>query len=96
MGKSAVAEPPAETPTKSGNQPIFKRKLGPISVAVFADEVSTSDGKVFTAHNIALQKSWQTKSGSFEDRTIYLDRNDVMKVIAGLHEAFLATYDKEE
>lgn len=95
MTDTAVAEAPAKT-TKSGAQPIFKRRLGNISIAVFADEVSSEKGDVFTAHNIVLQKSWKNKQGDFEDRSIYLDRNDVMKVLAGLREAYLATYDHED
>ena len=96
MSDTAVADAPTETnaPTeaKSGNKPTFKLKLGNISVAVFADEKSTREGEIFTSHNIALQKSWKKPDGSFGENTMYLDPKDVMKVIAGLQQAFLATH----
>jgi len=90
MSDTAVANPPAET--KSGNKPTFKLNLGNISVAVFADDKSTRDGEIFTAHNIALQKSWKKSDGTFGENTMYLDPKDVMKVIAGLQQAYLASH----
>lgn len=95
MPETAVAEPPSESTVKSGNKPTFKRKMGNISIAVFEDEVSSKTGDIFTAHKIAIQKSWKKNDGGFDERTVYLDRNDIMKVVAGLNEAFLATYDQD-
>lgn len=94
MSDTATLEPPAETKTTSGNQPVYKIRFGNISAALFADEVSNKDGEIYTRNQIALQKSWKTKTGDYDDRTMYLNRDDVMKVISALQQTYLAMHDE--
>jgi len=92
MADTAVAQPPASTLPKSGKQPLIKKKLGNISVAVFSEEVSGKDGDVFTAYSFSLQKSWKDKSGNWQNHTISLKRREILQVQAALGEAFVASY----
>ncbi len=60
MSTAATAAKPAAT----SNKLIVKRQLGNISVAAFARDVSTPDGKTFTAKDFVLQKSYKDKQGT--------------------------------
>ena len=64
----------------AGTKPIVKKQLGNISVAVFAREVSKSDGTMFTAKDFVLQKSWKDKQDVWQDQSISLKRNEILAV----------------
>ncbi len=85
----AVAETPAQT--KGKTQPIFKRKFGSISIALFPREIKKDDGTTFTTYSFALQKSWK-KGDQWEEREISLDRKEILPVMTALQEAFSASY----
>ena len=88
----ATAQAPQKRSTAK-KQPDFKNKFGNISVAVFTDEVTHSDGASFTAANFALQKSWQDAQGDWQDATLYLKRREILPVLVALQEAYSASYN---
>lgn len=76
MTNAATAAKPASV----SNKPIVKRQLGNISVAVFARDVSASDGTTFSARNFVLQKSWKDKDGKWQDQSINLNAREILAV----------------
>ena len=86
---TAVAKSPV------GNKPIVKKQLGNISVAVFAREVSTPDGKTYTTKDYVLQKSWKDKQGDWQDQSINLKPREILAVPKALDEAFVESYDNQ-
>jgi hypothetical protein len=93
----ATTATPTQKPTaaaKQSNKPTVKKRLGNISVAVFTRDVSTSDGKVFTAKDYVLQKSWKDrKTGQWQDQSINLKQREILAVQKALDEAFVESYD---
>jgi len=87
---------PAGETSAPTNKPSYKLNLGNVSVAVFEEQKQSKEGDSFTSHSIALRKSWKNQDGEFDDRTIYLDRRDVMKVVTALQQAYLATYSEAD
>ena len=90
MSNTATASKPAAT----SNKPIVKRQLGNISVAVFARDVSTPDGKTFTAKDFVLQKSWKDKQGTWQDQSISLNAREILAVQHALTLAYVESAEK--
>ena len=90
MSTAATAAKPAAV----SNKPIVKRQLGNISVAVFAREVSTQDGKTFTAKDFVLQKSWKDKQGTWQDQSISLNAREILAVQQALTLAYVESSEK--
>ena len=76
--------------------PVFKKRFGNISVALFSEEKSTTDGKIFTSQNISLEKSWKDKDGEYQSSKVYLDPRDVLAVTQGLHLAYVASFEDKQ
>lgn len=89
-----MTTPVAAKPT--GAKPIVKKQLGNISVAVFAREVSKSDGTMFTAKDFVLQKSWKDKQDAWQDQSICLKRNEILAVQQALSAAFVESFDTHD
>jgi len=81
-------------PAALSNKPIVKRQLGNISVAVFARDVSTQDGKNFTAKDFVLQKSWKDKQGAWQDQSISLNAREILAVQQALTLAYVESAEK--
>jgi hypothetical protein len=92
MSSSATAAEPASL----ANKPIVKRQFGDISVAVFAREVSRTDGTLFTAKDFVLQKSWKDKQGNWHDQSISLQAREILAVEQALVQAFVDSYEKDD
>lgn len=84
----------ADKPT--ANKPIVKKQLGNISVAVFAREVNSPDGKNFTAKDYVLQKSWKDKQGNWQDQSMSLKSREILAVQQSLASAFVESFDALE
>jgi hypothetical protein len=84
----------AAKPAPSSNKPIVKRQLGNISVAVFARDVSTPDGKTFIAKNFVLQKSWKDKEGRWQDQSVSLNAREILAVQQALTLAYIESSEK--
>jgi hypothetical protein len=82
-------------PTAPKNKPVIKKQLGNISVAVFTRDVTTPDGKNFTAKDYVLQKSWKDKNGNWQDQSIILKQREILAVQKALDGAFADSYDEQ-
>lgn len=94
MSDTTVAKPSATPAAKNTKSPIAKRKFGNISVAVFAREVSRSDGSVFTAKDFVLQKSWKDKDDQWQNQSITFNPRELFAVQQALSIAFIESYDQ--
>lgn len=77
-------------PTSKANAPAFKMNLGNISIALFSSDKSTDEGKLFRAQDIVIEKSWKKSDGNYDSRKLTIDPQDVMKIVTGLQQAYLA------
>ncbi len=78
---TATAEAPLLSSTQTG-KPAFKDKCGRVHVAVFSNERSTKEGKVFTAYSTNIVRRFKDeKTDEFKD-TSYFDEKDLDHVIA--------------
>jgi hypothetical protein len=93
MATTATPTQKPAVPAKQANKPTVKKRLGNISVAVFTRDVSTADGKTFTAKDYILQKSWKDKAGNWQDQSINLKQREILAVQKALDEAFVESYD---
>ncbi len=91
MSNAATAAKPASV----SNKPIVKRQLGNISVAVFARDVSTSDGSTFNAKSFVLQKSWKDKEGKWQDQSISLSAREILAATQALTLAYVESYEMQ-
>ena len=80
----------------TGAQPIVKKQLGNISVAVFAREVTKPDGTHFTARDFVLQKSWKDKQDIWQDQSISLKGREILAVQEALTAAFVDSFDAHD
>ncbi len=90
MTNAAAAAQPAALSKK----PVVKRRLGNISVAVFARDASTPDGKPFTTKDFVLQKSWKDKQGAWQDQSISLNAREILAVQQALTLAYVESSEK--
>lgn len=94
MSDAATAEANSATEPKANNSPVFAMRINQFDVAVFEDQRSTKEGRVFKASSIKIRKTWKT-GDSYDERTMYLDPQDVQAVKALLDQAYLACYDQD-
>lgn len=83
---NAVAEKPA------GSNPIVKKQLGNISVAVFEREVTKADGTTFVAKNYVLQKSYKDKNGEWQDQSISFKAREILAAQEALSAAYVESF----
>jgi hypothetical protein len=87
---NAVADKPA------AHKPLVKKQLGNVSVAVFAREVSSADGKTFTAKDFVLQKSYKDKQGQWQDQSISFKAREILAVQEALTAAYVESFDTDD
>jgi hypothetical protein len=80
----------------TGNKPIVKKQLGNVSVAVFAREVSSIDGKIFTAKDFVLQKSYKDKQGQWQDQSISFKAREILAVQEALTAAYVESFGTDD
>ena len=71
----------------SKKQPVKKIKVGNVFIAIWENVVGGEEETQKTFTNITIKKSYMDKENNWKDSNIY-DSNDILKLIAGLQEAY--------
>ena len=73
------------TPTPPA-KPVVKIRYGNITVAAFAHEAKSKDGKPFETHTVSISRSY--KKGDEWEETHWLHRQDLLAAAEALTECF--------
>ena len=76
----------ANTTPTSPAKPVVSIRYGNVSVAAFANEAKTKDGKTFEAYNVSIRRSY--KKGDQWEHTHSLRRSDLLPAAQALTECF--------
>jgi len=74
------------TPTPPA-KPVVSIRYGNISVAAFANEATTKDGKTFEAYSVSVRRSYRKSDGEWVN-THSLRRSDLLPAAEALTECF--------
>ncbi len=74
------------TPTPPA-KPVVSIRYGNVSVAAFANEAKTKDGKTFEAYNVSVRRSYRKSDGEWIN-THSLRRSDLLPAAEALTECF--------
>ena len=80
----ATKTPPAQGEAK--NKPVESFRDGPISAAIFTDEVTNKAGEPFTVYNVSLRRSYRLSSGEWKDSRMSIPANDLLKAARALEQ----------
>lgn len=72
------------------NQPIIKKHDRGLSIAVFKDEYTTSQGEIRTRFSIAVQRSYKDKNGEWKQNALNCFIEDLPPLVLLLQEAYFA------
>jgi hypothetical protein len=79
----------------TNNQPIHKLRAGAVSLAVFANQGATKQGKPVTYNTVALQRSFKNKEGIWQHTNAF-QVNDLPNALLLLQKGFEHLTFKEQ